>query len=70
MTQTPGDNFETPQAAIDKASRSQALDAVYRCLDRMLASLARDYAHCGKAACARARRCRGFACKLEEDKET
>jgi hypothetical protein len=23
----------------------------------------RDYEHCGKAACARSRRCRGFACE-------
>ena len=35
---------------------------------RLLAIAAgRDYEHCGKAACARSRRCRGFACEPDGD---
>src|SRR4029079_14624237 len=41
-----------------------------RTLDRLAqchGELARDWAHCGKAACARSRRCRGFACEPDGD---
>lgn len=42
--------------------RRRTLDKAYRCLRRILSALARDHEHCGKAACLRSRRCRGFAC--------
>jgi hypothetical protein len=42
--------------------RARTIDAAYRCLDRLARRLSRDWPHCGKAACLRARRCRGSAC--------
>jgi hypothetical protein len=66
MTDTPGKHFETAQAAIDAAARRRAVDAVGRCLVTLIAGIARDHQHCGKAACARSRRCRGFVCEPDE----
>jgi hypothetical protein len=34
-----------------------------RCMRTILIAMGRDYERCGKAACARSRRCRGFACE-------
>ena len=58
---------ETPQALIDQASRRRAFDAVARCMRLLAIAAGRDYEHCGKAACARSRRCRGFACEPDGD---
>ena len=52
-----------PQDEIDAASRQRAFDALYRALDRLVRGAAEDWRHCGKAACLRSRRCRGFACE-------
>ena len=54
--------FEIPQSAINAATRQRTIDAVYRCLDMLAAQIGRDHERCGKAACRRAGRCRGFAC--------
>ena len=45
------------------ASRARIVERVERCLRALLVGMGRDYLHCGKAACARSRRCRGFACE-------
>jgi hypothetical protein len=57
------------QDEIDAAGRRRALDAMHRCLALLVGVVARDWRHCGKAACARSRRCRGFACEPEVDGE-
>jgi hypothetical protein len=63
------DPSETPQALIDQASRRRAFDAVARCMRLVAIAAGRDYEHCGKVACARLRRCRGFACEPDADDE-
>ena len=67
VTDDTTDTFETPQALIDQASRRRAFDAVARCMRLIAIAAGRDYEHCGKAACARSRRCRGFACEPDSD---
>ena len=52
------------QAEIDEATRRRTFDAFHRVLARLTGDVARDWQHCGKAACLRSRRCRGFACGL------
>ena len=54
---------------IDQASRRRALDAVARCMPLIAIATSRDYERCGKAACARSRSCRGFACEPDADDE-
>jgi hypothetical protein len=39
------------------------------CIRALLIAMGRDYLRCGKAACARSRRCRGFACEPEVSDE-
>jgi hypothetical protein len=56
------------QNQIEAARRQRTLDALYRCAARLAGTIGRDWHDCGKAACARSRRCRGFAC--EPDQET
>jgi hypothetical protein len=53
------------QDEIDAATRRRTLDALIRCLARLGGAIAQDWRHCGKSACRRARRCRGFACEEE-----
>jgi len=36
-----------------------------RCAEMIVAKIERSWEHCGKASCARSRRCRGFACEVE-----
>ncbi len=43
--------------------RARAIRSAMRCVRSLLIALGRDYERCGKAACARSRRCRGFACE-------
>jgi hypothetical protein len=63
MTDTPGKHFETPRFTVDAARRRRVIDTAYRCLAKLVSHIACDHEHCGKAACARSRRCRGFACE-------
>jgi hypothetical protein len=42
----------------------RTLDGIYRAIGTLLVSIDKTYEHCGKASCARSRRCRGFACEL------
>jgi hypothetical protein len=63
MTDTPGKPFENPQTAPGAATRKRTIDAAYRCVAKLIARIARDHERCGKAACVRSRRCRGFACE-------
>jgi hypothetical protein len=58
------------QDEIDAATRQRANDTLDRCLARLVGEIAQDWLHCGKAACRRARRCRGFACEPEFDGDT
>jgi hypothetical protein len=53
------------QDEIDAVSRERALDALHRALTRLTGAAAEDWRHCGKAACLRSSRCRGFACEPE-----
>ena len=55
------------QAEIDAASRRRAADALVRTLDRLVRVAGEDWQQCGKAACRRSRRCRGFACEPVTD---
>jgi hypothetical protein len=47
--------------------RQRVIDGIDRCRRKILIALNRDYQHCGKASCARSRRCRGFACEPDLD---
>ena len=53
------------QDEIDAASRRRALDALQRTMARLAGAIGGDWRRCGKAACARSRRCRGFACETD-----
>jgi hypothetical protein len=64
-TMTADIDIETDDAI--ECTRKRTLDGAARCLALMLGALARDWLYCGKASCARARRCRGFACEPESD---
>ena len=44
------------------ATRRRTIDGAWHCAEILLGQIARDHERCGKAACARSRRCRGFAC--------
>ena len=56
------DNRRPTQDEIDDVSKERALEALERALARLTRDVASDWRHCGKAACRRSRRCRGFAC--------
>lgn len=58
------------QREVDAASRRRAIAALERALRMLAVAAGRDYERCGKAACARSRRCRGFACMPEVAGET
>ena len=49
--------------------KARTIDRLSECIARFTGQLARDWAYCGKAACARSRRCRGFACEPDGDDE-
>jgi hypothetical protein len=57
----------TPQDKIDAESRRRAFASLERCLRKLAAGTGRDHERCGKAACARSRRCRGFACEPDDE---
>lgn len=52
------------------AIRADIIASIERSLRHLLIAIGRDYEDCGKAACARSRRCRGFACEqgLEDER--
>jgi hypothetical protein len=53
------DDFDIP----DRDARAKRIEErVLRCVRAMLIGMNRDYERCGKAACARSRRCRGYVC--------
>ena len=58
--------IDTADNEID-AIRERLTASVMRCLRMQLVAIGRDYERCGKAACARSRRCRGFACEPRRD---
>jgi hypothetical protein len=45
------------------AVRKRTIASIESGLRSLLVAIGRDYEWCGKAACARSRRCRGFACE-------
>ena len=49
--------------------KKRTLARLADCLARFGSQIARDWAYCGKAACARSRRCRGFACEPDGDEK-
>jgi hypothetical protein len=55
---------DMPDAIDDeiKCIRKRTLDGIERCVVLLLDAIRRDWRDCGKAACARSRRCRGLAC--------
>ena len=46
-----------------EAIRERIIASAMRCIRMQLIALGRDWERCGKASCARTRRCRGFACE-------
>jgi hypothetical protein len=59
----PGSKAQQEQAAV----RKRTIAGIERSLRSVLTAIGRDYERCGKAACARSRRCRGFACEPVAD---
>ena len=59
---TPSPAASATQGEIDAASRDRTIAAMYRCLWLLTGAAAREWRDCGKTACKRSRRCRGFAC--------
>jgi hypothetical protein len=53
----------TPQPAIDPQGRRRIVERVARCVRLLAGAIGRDHERCGKAACARSRRCRGQVCE-------
>jgi hypothetical protein len=52
-----------PEDPAIAAIRQRTVAAAMRCIRILLTRLGRDWNHCGKAACLRARRCCGSACE-------
>jgi hypothetical protein len=68
MSSVPEDETElTPREMAELKERVTARLSGALCA--LVSHLARDYQHCGKAACVRSRRCRGFACEPEVESE-
>jgi hypothetical protein len=49
--------------------KARTFDRLARCIARLTGEIGRDWLRCGKAACARSRRCRGYACEPDGDDE-
>ncbi len=47
--------------------KQRTRDRMARCVRAMYAAIEREWETCGKASCARSRRCRGLACEPEGD---
>jgi hypothetical protein len=47
--------------------QQRTLDAIYRCVDRLLLEIGREWRDCGRAACARSRRCRRAFCAHQSE---
>jgi hypothetical protein len=52
-----------------EALQDRIHDRVERCIRALLIAMGRDHLRCGKAACLRSRRCRGFACEPDVSDE-
>jgi hypothetical protein len=64
-TASYGEPRRGPAQREQVATRKRVIASMERSLRSLLVALGRDYEWCGKAACARSRRCRGFACEPE-----
>ena len=60
-----GEPRASPAQREHAATRKRTVASMERSLRSLLVGLGRNYEWCGKAACARSRRCRGFACEPE-----
>jgi hypothetical protein len=67
MTAATTPNPEIPAQDEIDCTRERTLEGARRCVRLLLQSIGRDHEHCGKASCARSRRCRGFACEPDVD---
>jgi hypothetical protein len=63
MTTTMTTDTTEPADAELERTRKRTRDRVRRCFSLLLGAVARDWQHCGKAACLRSRRCRGLVCE-------
>ena len=66
----PPDVADDPDAMMPneiECLKARTLDRLYHCMARFTGQIARDWLYCGKAACVRARRCRGSACEPDGD---
>lgn len=63
MNDDTDDEEDRESDAEIEAIHARITERVLRCLRMQLVAIGRDYERCGKAACARSRRCRGFACE-------
>jgi hypothetical protein len=68
-TATPRLTPELPAQDEIECTRERTLDRARRCVALLLSQIAGDHEHCGKAACRRSRRCRGFACEPDSNHE-
>ena len=70
MTATTTPTPHMPAQDEIDCTRERTLDRARRCVALLLSQIGRDHEHCGKAACRRSRRCRGFACEPDDEDET
>ena len=57
------EGLDDPDIPDREKRMARIAERVLRIVRHMLIGMNRDYERCGKAACARSRRCRGFACE-------
>jgi hypothetical protein len=64
----PGTGRQADSAAepSNAAIRERIVERVLNASRHLLIAIGRDWERCGKAACKRSRRCRGFACEPED----
>ncbi len=65
-----GDNVAAGMKFTTEYLKQHLQERLLRCVEMMLASISRDWESCGKASCARSRRCRGFVCEPGEEYDT
>jgi hypothetical protein len=64
----PGTSAKPGDAAPSNAAiRERIVERVLNAQRRILIALGRDWERCGKTACKRSKRCRGFNCEPEMD---
>jgi hypothetical protein len=54
-----------PAPDISENDKRRVIDRLNAAMPRIAANLLRDWKHCGKAACRRARRCRGAPARVD-----